>query len=136
MSPHAAAKIDGLEINLNDIKVPGTSNTLIIEGAGGLMVPLNSDGDFLIDYRFDKYLEIIIVSKNYLGSINHTLLTVEALKNRKLAIAGIIFNGISNPDSEEIILKKSGLKCLGRIPRTEKVDREFVLSEARKFAKF
>ena len=135
MSPHAAAKLEGIEINVSDFKMPETNNSLIIEGAGGLMVPLNANGDLLIDARLKTEPEIILVSQNYLGSINHTLLTVDALKHRKLIIAGIIFNGTSNPESEEIILKKSGLKCLGRIPQVEKIDREFVLQQAKLFDK-
>jgi len=135
ISPHAASKREGIEINLDDFKIPETENSLIIEGAGGLMVPINSTGDLMIDLMVDLEPKVILVSQNYLGSINHTLLSIEALRHRGLLIKGIIFNGIVNPESEEIILKNSGLKCLGRIPQAEKIDRDFILEQAKLFEK-
>lgn len=112
-SPHLAAELDGIAIDLKNIKEPKTKNNLVVEGAGGVFVPLN-ETDCVIDLIQPDY-KVIVVSRHYLGSINHTLLTVEALKNRKLDIAGIVFNGDENPASETIILKKTGLKCIGRI---------------------
>ncbi|MCL9809591.1 dethiobiotin synthase [Flavobacterium luminosum] len=112
-SPHLAAKIDGITIKLDQIVEPQTSNHLVIEGAGGILVPLN-DEDCIIDLIQPDY-KIIVVSRHYLGSINHTLLTIEALQNRKLQVAGIIFSGDANPASEEIILSKTKLKMIGRI---------------------
>jgi len=135
MSPHAASQREGIEINLDDFKIPETKNLLVIEGAGGLMVPINSTGDLMIDLMVDLDPEIILVSQNYLGSINHTLLSIEALRHRGLKIKGIIFNGIANPETEEIILKNSGIKCLGKIPQTEKVDCDFILEQAKLFEK-
>jgi len=85
----------------------------VIEGAGGVFVPLNQK-DCVIDLIKNDY-KVIIVSRHYLGSINHTLLTIEALKNRKMAIAGIIFSGDENKATESIILNKSNLKMIGRI---------------------
>ena len=78
MSPHAAAERDGVEISLNDFQIPKTDNHLVIEGAGGLMVPLNRK-DCIIDLIENFGVEAVLVSRNYLGSINHTLLSVEAL---------------------------------------------------------
>jgi dethiobiotin synthetase len=112
-SPHLAAELDNIVIDLKTIKEPETKNNLVVEGAGGVFVPLN-DENCVIDLIQPDY-KVIVVSRHYLGSINHTLLTVEALKNRKLTIAGIIFNGDENKASEEIILKKTGLKMIGRI---------------------
>ena len=112
-SPHLAAELDGVTIDLKKIKEPKTKNNLVVEGAGGVFVPLN-ETDCVIDLIQPDY-KVIVVSRHYLGTINHTLLTVEALKNRKLDIAGIVFNGDENPASETIILKKTGLKCIGRI---------------------
>ena len=80
MSPHAAAKLDGIELKLSDFKVPATTNNLVIEGAGGLMVPINEKGDFIVDLIPHIADEVILISKNYLGSINHTLLSIELLK--------------------------------------------------------
>jgi dethiobiotin synthetase len=112
-SPHFSAQLDGITIDLNHIKEPKTSNHLVIEGAGGLLVPLN-DTDCIIDI-IQKDYEVILVSRHYLGSINHTLLSLEALKNRNIPCAGIIFSGNENPATESIILAKSGVKFLGRI---------------------
>lgn len=112
-SPHAAAKAESKNIDLKKIKEPITHNHLVIEGAGGVLVPLNEQ-DCVIDLIQPDYA-VVLVSKNYLGSINHTLLTVEALKSRNISVAGIVFNGESNSETERIILKKTGLKCLGRV---------------------
>lgn len=112
-SPHLAAQRDGISIHLNDIQEPETKNHLVIEGAGGIFVPINDD-ETIIDLIQPDY-KVIVVSRHYLGSINHTLLTVEALQNRKINIAGIIFNGNENESTESIILKKTGLTMLGRI---------------------
>lgn len=112
-SPHLAAALDGIIIDLKQIQEPKTDNHLVIEGAGGILVPLN-DTDCIIDL-IQKDYTVIIVSRHYLGSINHTLLTIEALKNRNITIAGIIFSGDENKATESIILKKTGLKCIGRI---------------------
>ena len=112
-SPHLAAKLDGITIDLKNIIEPKTKNHLVVEGAGGVLVPLNSS-DFVIDLVQPDY-KIIIVSRHYLGSINHTLLTIEAIKNRGLSIAGIIFNGNENLATESLILNYSKLKFIGRI---------------------
>ncbi|MES2395447.1 MAG: dethiobiotin synthase [Bacteroidota bacterium] len=126
MSPHAAAEADEIKINIDTLALPITSNSLIIEGAGGLMVPLN-DEFLVIDLIQKLKVEVILVSSNYLGSINHTLLTVEALKNRNIPIAGIIFNGRSTRTSEEYILNYTGLKKLLSIDEEKKIDKETIL---------
>ena len=93
-SPHLAAAIDGITIDLKKIVEPKIKNHLVIEGAGGLLVPLN-DNDTIIDLIKSDY-KIIVVSRHYLGSINHTLLSFEALKSRNLKVSGIIFSGDEN----------------------------------------
>lgn len=130
MSPHAAAKLDGIELNIIDFKVPLTENTLIIEGAGGLMVPINEKGDFIVDLIPHIADEVILISKNYLGSINHTLLSVELLKQRNISIRGIIFNGDPNAETEAIILSITGLKCIGKIPMMDQELKGFVREQA------
>lgn len=130
MSPHAAARIDGIKITLDDFEVPKTDNTLIIEGAGGLMVPLNDKGDMIIDLIPKVANEVVLISKNYLGSINHTLMSYELLQQRKLNVLGIIFNGDSNIETENIILEYTGLKCLGKIPMADSKIKEFVEDQA------
>lgn len=123
-SPHLAAELDGITIDLKSILTPKTKNHLVIEGAGGIFVPLN-DKDCVIDLIQPDY-KVIIVSRHYLGSINHTLLTFEALQNRKIEIAGIIFNGEEKRSSEEIILKKTGIKCIGRIEQEPYFDQAVI----------
>ena len=124
-SPHAAALIDKARITLDTFRMPETDHTLIIEGAGGCLVPLN-DHDLAIDLMAALKAEVVVVSNHYLGSINHTLLTLEALYNRRLPVRGLIFNGDTNTESERIILQRSGLKCLLRIKREPVINREVV----------
>ncbi len=112
-SPHYAAEIDKITIELKKIIEPKTSNHLVIEGAGGVLVPLNNV-DCVIDLIKKDY-KVIVVSRHYLGSINHTLLTIEALKSRKINIAGIIFSGNENVATETIILEKTKVALIGRI---------------------
>jgi dethiobiotin synthetase len=128
-SPHYAAEIDGIEIALSDFSIPKTDNTLLIEGAGGLMVPLNSR-EMVVDLVKHLNLPLILISRNYLGSINHTMLSIELLKNKGIEIAGIIFNGEANPDTESWILNNSGLKCIARIPFTEQPDKNWIAEMA------
>ncbi|MEC7653547.1 MAG: dethiobiotin synthase [Bacteroidota bacterium] len=132
MSPHAAAERDGVEIRLGEFKIPETENHMIIEGAGGLMVPLNSK-DCIIDLIEDLGVEVVLVSRNYLGSINHTLLSVEALVSRGITIKGVIFNDEENVDTESVILKMTGLKCLGRVEMEEDLTQEVISHYASKF---
>lgn len=130
-SPHLAAELDGITIDLKTIKEPKTANHLVIEGAGGVFVPLNGD-DCIVDLIQPDY-KVVVVSRHYLGSINHTLLTIEALKSRKLNIAGIVFNGEENVASESIILKKTGLKIIGRIDNEPYFDQNVIRYYADKF---
>jgi dethiobiotin synthetase len=125
LSPHAAAKEENAHVEFESIRIPETINTLIIEGAGGLLVPLN-EKYFVIDLikKFDA--ETILVVQNYLGSINHTLLSIEALKSRNIHILGIIVCGVENILSEEIIFKQSGLKLLGRIHKENNITRDII----------
>jgi len=123
-SPHFAAELDGITIDLKKIKEPKTQNQLFIEGAGGILVPLN-DTDCVVDVIQPDY-KVIIVSRHYLGSINHTLLTIEALKSRKINIAGIIFSGDKYESSESIILNKTGVKWIGRIQQEPYFDQNVV----------
>ena len=130
-SPHLAAEMDGITIDLKHIIEPTTKNHLVIEGAGGIFVPLNGK-DCVIDL-IQKDYKVIVVSRHYLGSINHTLLTIEALQCRKIKIAGIIFNGEVNQSSEAIILKKTGIKCIGRIEQEPYFDQNVIKEYANLF---
>ncbi|MBG6060780.1 dethiobiotin synthetase [Flavobacterium sp. CG_9.1] len=123
-SPHFAAEIDKITIDLKKIIEPETANHLVIEGAGGVFVPLNSN-DCVIDLIQPDY-KVVVVSRHYLGSINHTLLTIEALQNRKISIAGIVFSGDENKATESIILSKTGVKCIGRIEQEPYFDQNVI----------
>lgn len=124
-SPHAAAKFEHLSIQLDDFVLPETAADVIIEGAGGVLVPLN-DQDFVIDIAVALETPVILIANLYLGSINHTLLTVDYLKRNDIAVKGIIFNGESNLESERIIEKHSGYKVLLRLPKLGLVNKEVV----------
>jgi dethiobiotin synthetase len=125
-SPHKSAAIDGVYIDPDKITVPKTSNILVIEGAGGLMVPLNKEF-LMIDLIRQLNAEVILVTQNYLGSINHTLLSIYALKKEGIVIKGIIFNGAKDIYSKEFILEHSGLKPLGHIPEYNVLDKKTII---------
>ena len=127
MSPHASAALEGVQINLSQIRRPKSTNHLIVEGAGGLMVPLN-DRDTIQDLIL-KSDKVVVVSRHYLGSINHTLLTLQALKAGGFEVF-VLFSGNPKPTSEEIIALKSGVPILGRIPELTRVDKVAVLEQA------
>jgi dethiobiotin synthetase len=125
-SPHLAAAIDGITIAMNQIQEPHTNNHLVVEGAGGILVPLN-ETQSVVDLIQPDY-KVIVVSRHYLGSINHTLLTIEALQNRKIQVAGIIFSGDENTSSESIILSRTAVPFIGRIAQEPYFDTN-VISE-------
>ncbi len=131
MSPHAAAEIDGVNISSEKITRPKTKNNLIVEGAGGLLVPLN-EKETIIDLIQQKD-KVIVVSRHYLGSINHTLMTLELLKQRNLNVFGIIFSGDENPSSEAIIKKMSSASILGRIEEEPYFDANVIKEYAEQF---
>lgn len=132
MSPHAAAALDGIYIDLGEIVPPRTENPLVIEGAGGLLVPLN-DRDTIFDLIQPGY-GVVLVSRHYLGSINHTLLSLEKLR-QKGAVVGIVFNGDRHPSTEEIILDKTGVFPLGRLDWEESLDPPTVKKYADRWGK-
>jgi dethiobiotin synthetase len=132
MSPHAAANIDGVQIDLKSITLPRTSNSLVIEGAGGLMVPLNDEA-LMVDLIAQLGVSVVVVSQNYLGSINHTLLTCEAIERRRIPILGIVFNGDAAPTSESFIRDYTELSMLGRINQEREITAAVVSAYAEKF---
>lgn len=133
-SPHYAAAVDGVEIQLDAFQQPVSKEMLIVEGAGGLLVPLNSK-DTMLDLMEFLGLPVILISRNYLGSINHSLLSIEAIKRRKLPFAGIIFNGPENKATESIIEKHAGdIPVLARIPDLEQLDAVHIAAAVSKIA--
>ncbi len=134
IAPHAAADLEHMSIDLHQIEVPKINNTLIIEGAGGLLVPLNQT-QTLLDLIKKTEAEVILVSKNYLGSINHTLLSYKLLINEKIPVKGIIFNGEPNPESEHIIEQFTQAKILAKIPFFKVINKEGVHTFAQEVLK-
>ncbi|MDE0535245.1 dethiobiotin synthase [Tenacibaculum sp. L6] len=130
MSPHAAAEIDGVIIEIDNIKEPVTENHLVIEGAGGLLVPLN-DKNTLLDAIKPDY-KVIVVSRHYLGSINHTLLTVNLLKEKGFDVS-LIFSGNEHKTTEDIIKKMTGAPVIGRIEEEPYFDKNVIKEYADKF---
>jgi len=119
MSPHAAAEIDGVRIDRFHINEPATDNHLVIEGAGGILVPLNEE-DTIFDIIMPNY-KVVVVSRHYLGSINHTLLTIGWLQQKGYDVS-VLFSGNANPHTENIILHKTGVSLIGRIKEEKSFD--------------
>lgn len=137
LSPHAAAAADGVTIEMEKIKssIPSTGGRdLVVEGAGGVMSPVN-ESHVVMDLIRDLDAEAVIVSKHYLGSINHTLLTIDAMRRRGIPIVGVFFNGSAVQSSVDFILRYSGVKALGSIGKEETLDREAVKKYAHMFRK-
>ena len=131
MSPHAAAEIDGITLSKSKVKRPKTSKNLVIEGAGGLLVPI-SNTQTIADL-ISKKDRVVVVSRHYLGSINHTLLTIESLRAKGLEVFGIIFNGPSTKTTEDIITKMTKVPVIGRIENEPYIDSHVVKEYAEKF---
>lgn len=130
MSPHAAAILENVHPSESDFGIPNVQGDLIIEGAGGLCVPLNSDGLLYRDVIKSWGLPVVVVSRHYLGSINHTLLTVDSLKSEGIDIIGIVFVGDENSATESIIKEVTKLHVIGRIPVAKEVNSDFVFQQA------
>ena len=129
ISPHAAAERDGVEIDISSLKIPHTINHLVIEGAGGLLVPLNNK-DTILNLIESLKCEVILVSRHYLGSINHTLMSINVLQQKNIPIKGILFNGKENKDTESIITKMSGVNIMGRIDELDDLNKSVINSIA------
>ncbi len=123
MSPHAAAEIDTIQIDLKNIKEPKTKNNLVIEGAGGLLVPLNQK-QTILDIIKPEY-KVIVVSRHYLGSINHTLLTLKLLQKKGFDVA-LIFSGNEYKSTEDIIKKMANVGVIGRIEEEPYFDKDVI----------
>jgi len=129
-SPLAAAKEQGVKIEIRNITIPQTDNILVIEGAGGLMVPINEQ-ELILDMIEQWEAEVILVSQNYLGSINHTMLSCMALANRNIKVLGIVFNGDDNLLAEKSVLSFYNFPVIGRI----KPEGEFTPAKVSAYAK-
>lgn len=133
-SPHLSARIDNVHIDLKDIvhslEQQYRDRTVIIEGAGGLMVPLN-EKDFYPDLIPLLHAKVVVVSNQYLGNINHSLLTAEVLKLKKLPVTGWIFNGTYHVNEEDIV-RWSGFNKIGRVEQEDKINSNVIKQYATK----
>ena len=131
MSPHEAAKLENMDISINDFKLP-KSEEIIIEGAGGVMVPLNYKGNMIVELASMFEAKVIIVFKNYLGSINHTLLTIDKVKSVGLDILGLLVVGDEVTSSERIIEDATQMNIIARIPIVDRVNQKWVKEQGLK----
>ncbi len=120
LSPHRAAELEEKEIDFDKLYIPKCDTTLLIEGAGGLMVPLTRR-HLMIDLFAKWQVPLILCARTELGTINHTLLSIEAIRARTIPLHGIIFLGIDNPDTMKTIAEFSGARVLGHIPTLPEV---------------
>jgi len=121
VSPHWAAEIDKKTINFNMLKLPKVNGSLIVETAGGLMVPITRS--FLQIDQIKKWnLPVILVCRSSLGTLNHTLLSIEALKKRNINIAGLVINGEKHLDNAKTISEFSGIPIIAEFPYIQKID--------------
>ncbi|MEC7813496.1 MAG: dethiobiotin synthase [Bacteroidota bacterium] len=131
ISPHEAAKLENMDISINDFKLP-KSEEIIIEGAGGVMVPLNYKGNMIVELASMFKAKVIIVFKNYLGSINHTLLTIDKVKSVGLDIFGLLVVGDEVTSSERIIEDATQMNIIARIPIVDRVNQKWVKEQGLK----
>ena len=120
-SPHRAAEIDGVRIDLDRLALPRVEGPLVVEGAGGVLVPIVGATTFA-DLFARWYVPVVLVARTALGTINHSLLSIEALRARGVAVRGVAFVGESVPDSEATIVRLGGVKRLGRLPVLDRLD--------------
>jgi dethiobiotin synthetase len=120
-SPHLAARLDGVEIDPARLKLPDVDGPLIVEGAGGALVPLTGALLFA-DMMARWHAPVIVCARTGLGTINHSLMTVEALRARNLSVAGIVFIGDPHEENERIVPQLAGVPSLGRLPVLERLD--------------
>ena len=117
-SPHLAAEIDGVEIDPDTLALPASDRTLVVEGAGGLLVPLTRR-TLLIEVIARWGAPVVLCARTRLGTINHTLLSVEALRRRAIPLLGVAFVGDAHPENERIIGSLGKVLVLGRLPHLD-----------------
>ena len=133
VSPHLATEIDGLTIELSDLALNEAAFEHVIEGAGGIYVPINSVGDTYLDILKMWELPVIVVSMHYLGSINHTLLTLNVLKMNNISIKGVVFVGDENSSTESCVQLHFPNIKFHRINRAVDVNSEFIKNEVERW---
>ncbi|MGF7231888.1 dethiobiotin synthase [Arachidicoccus sp.] len=133
-SPHTAAAAENLQYNCSNFHIPSTENLLLIETAGGIFSPMD-DKNTMLDFVQHHQLPVVLVSRNYLGSINHTLLCLEVLKQRNVKVLALIINGKRNESSESFIENYSGVEPIIYVNELDKIDKDTIQKEAAYFRK-
>ncbi|AZO09756.1 ATP-dependent dethiobiotin synthetase BioD [Mesorhizobium sp. M3A.F.Ca.ET.080.04.2.1] len=123
LSPHRAAELDGVEIDTRALVLPATDRPLVVEGAGGLMVPVNRRALY-IDVFARWRAPVVLCARTGLGTINHTLLSIEALRARSIPLLGIAFIGDEMTDTQRTIAEMVKVRVLGRLPRLDPLTSE------------
>jgi dethiobiotin synthetase len=123
VSPHLAAEAKAIRIDLNRIQRPATPEPLIIEGAGGVFAPIN-DNQFMVDMMRKLKAPVVVAVRTAVGTINHTLLTVQAIRSVKLELRGVVMIGTENLDNRRAIERYAKAPVIGWIPRLKRIDRE------------
>lgn len=132
MAPHEAARREGISIDMAKLVGPQDDRLLIVEGAGGLLVPLN-EKDYVIDLIEDLNLPVVLVARSSLGTINHTLLSLEALRRRGLVVAGVVINGPESPHNRAAIERYGKTQVIVEIPQLDTVTRSALRQIAPEF---
>lgn len=130
-SPHLAAKLEDVKIEKRNIQLPYTSNKMIIEGAGGLLVPIN-EKEYVIELAQQFNSSVILVVSSYLGCINHSLLSIDYLLNHNYKIHGLILNGDFQEDVKSAIINYKNIPVLAEIPFSKSANKEFISEQASK----
>ena len=128
MSPHAAADLEGVELKIEGIELPKSDNTIVVEGAGGVMVPFNSSETYL-DLMVKLNLPVVLVTRHYLGSINHTMLSWKVLKDAGLNVVALVISGKSHESTESHFETQINVPFI-RINELEEVNSETIAMEA------
>jgi dethiobiotin synthetase len=130
-SPHLAASLENQKIKLEQMHLPDTQNDLIIEGAGGILVPLN-DSNYVIDLAQEFEADVILVCRNYLGCINHSLLSIDYLVKNNFPVKGLVLVGNFDKAVKLAITNYSELPVLAEIPEMSEISKETILNQAQK----
>jgi dethiobiotin synthase len=127
LSPHEAARRDGVKIEMNKFQLPQTVRPLVVEGAGGLMVPINED-NFVIDLIKQLDLPVILVCRSGLGTINHTLMSLEVMRTRNISVVGIIMSGVKSPHNRQALEEYGDAPIIAEIDFIENITPEALLA--------
>jgi len=127
IAPHEAARWESVEIDMAKLVPPSCDRPLVVEGAGGLMVPLTDDA-YVIDLATELHLPLVLVARSTLGTINHTLLSLEAIRRRGLPLAGVVISGPETPHNRAAIERYGKVEVIAEIPWLDTVTRQALMA--------